>query len=498
MRSKVTQTRRKHQLIDFIWLVIPAITLLGVASYIVGALVLRSNPPALAIQSQSMYPTIPQGDLAVIKSVNTAQLKTGDIIAIKLTPPEQVKYSLPGEIVRRIVKINRINGAEIFTTKGDGNPANDPFSVAKYAVAGEVITSIPVLGYPILFFSSKQGVIFLIATAIILFIYYILGFLEDRRHYAHATAATLQNVMEMVGYVHDAVQQNQSKALEQLTYTRPELQATLDLARQSLSRESFTSNPPTQPLSPEPPTQAKTAPLPDIKDDLQKLLQRSIELKRAAEWADTGELGPEHLRNIFLQAVETIETLLGKVKDSELAPRLQVPSENEHADTVNSESIIDFVPQDNNANSILDADPNQAQSSSDHPENQVIPMPPIEGSNGVADTSFSATISSSDLSNKPSPDLQDGFPINITPVANSESALAQNANGYAFYSPTDDKLLAENESVDIFSNQYSIFELEENDPFDETQPPPHLHIEEPSIIRTPGKRHHRRTIRRRD
>ncbi len=496
MRSKVTKTRRKHKLIDFIWLVLPVITLLAAASYVVGALVLRSNPPALAIQSQAMYPTIPQGDLAIIKSVNTAQLKTGDIIAIKLTPPEQVKYSLPGEIVRRIVKINRINGAEIFTTKGDGNPANDPFSVAKYAVAGEVITSIPVLGYPILFFSSRQGIIFLIATAVILFIYYILGFLEDRRHYAHATAATLQNVMEMVGYVHDAVQQNQSKALEQLTYTRPELQTTLDLARQNLSREAFTSNPPTQPLSPEPPTQAKTAPLPDIKDDLQRLLQRSIELKRAAEWADTGELGPEHLRNIFLQAVETIEALLDKVKDSELAPRLKVPSENEDANSLKTEAIIDFVPQDNNANS--DAGPNQAHSSSDHPENQVIPMPPIEGSIGVADTSFSTTISSSDLSDKPSPDLQDRFAINIAPVANSESTLAQNANGYAFYSPTDDKLLAENESVDIFSNQYSIFELEENDPFDETQQPPHLQIEEPSIIRTPGKRHHRRTIRRRD
>lgn len=498
MRSKTTQAHRKHKLIDFIWLVIPAITLFAVASYIAGALILRSNPPALAIQGHAMYPTIPQGDLAIIKSVNTAQLKSGDIIAIKLTPPEQVKYSLPGEIVRRIVKINHVNGAEIFTTKGDGNPANDPFSVAKYAVAGEVVSSVPALGYPILFFSSRQGIIFLIATAIILFIYYILGFLEDRRHYAHATAATMQNVMEMVGYVHDAVQQNQSKALEQLTYTRPELQATLDLARQSLSKEVPTAGAPIPPFNPEVDTHEKTAPIPDIKEDLQRLLQRSIELKRAAEWASTGDLGPDHLRKIFLRAAETIEVLLSKFNDSELAPSLQESSDNKNTDTLKTDTLVELATQKNNENQIPASEPNPPNSSNGYFESQANSTPSLEDTNRDTDVSSSANVSLSDSTQKQATDVPDRFSADLHPIANSESTSNQNANGYSFYSPTDDKLLTESETVEVFSNQYSIFELDEDDPFDESRPLLHAEIEESSIVRPPGKRHHRRTIRRRD
>lgn len=286
------------------WLVIPTITLLAVASYFVAALTLHANPPVLAIQSQAMQPAINSGDLVLIKAVDISTLRPGDVLAIRLTKPEQIKYSLPSEIVRRIVKITPEHPGEIFVTKGDSNPSDDPFTTTQFAVAGKVIATIPYLGFPILFFSSKQGIIFLIASAIILLVYYILGFLEDRRHYAHATAATIQDVLEMVGHVHDAVQEKQVFSLEQLTHLQPE-----QLKMQSLYREGSARELPA--VAPEPHTDEPS--LPVINDEtrtaLTKLVALSNEFRQAADWTLTGELTGYQLRDLFLQAVTAIEAL---------------------------------------------------------------------------------------------------------------------------------------------------------------------------------------------
>ena len=318
--NKLKRRGLPARFLDFLWLVLPAITLISVAAYFAGALALRTNPPALAIASQAMNPTIKQGDLAIIQGVDARVLKPGEIIAIKLTGPEESKYQLPGEIVRRIVKITRSNNTELFITKGDGNPANDPFSVTPSAISGKVIGSVPLLGFPILFFSSKQGIIFLIATAIILFIYYILGFMEDRRHYAHATAATMQNVLEMVGYVHDAVQENHSVSLEKLAFPGIEFQESppqlnLDVnglfPAFSASKERGLEQPTSQ--------SSQLA----IQDELRKVLEQSIKLREAADWLSTGEISGESISELLGQYATTIEELIAATGDPELLNRLQ-------------------------------------------------------------------------------------------------------------------------------------------------------------------------------
>ena len=311
-------TRRPRRILDFLWLVIPTITLIAVAGYLIGALILRVNPPALAIQSQTMSPAIKQGDLAIIKGVDPRTLKPGQVIAIKLTGPEESKYSLPSEIVRRIVKITRSNGTELFLTRGDGNPANDPFSVTPSAISGRVVGSIPMLGYPILFFSSKHGIIFLIATSIILLIYYILGFMEDRRHYAHATAATMQNVLEMVGYVHDAVQENQTIPLDKFTFpgigfqkSPPRLQLDVqDIQAAPIPQISF---------QPSPIELGKSA----AKEDFYNLLQQCIQLRRVADWLDTGDMDSDKIREILFESVSAIEALIAAIGDPELTALLE-------------------------------------------------------------------------------------------------------------------------------------------------------------------------------
>ncbi|NNN20338.1 MAG: signal peptidase I [Acidimicrobiaceae bacterium] len=311
-------TRRPRRILDFLWLVIPTITLIAVAGYFIGALILRVNPPALAIQSQTMSPAIKQGDLAIIKGVDPRTLKPGQVIAVKLTGPEESKYSLPSEIVRRIVKITRTNGTELFLTRGDGNPANDPFSVTPSAISGKVVESIPMLGYPILFFSSKQGVIFLIATSIILLIYYILGFMEDRRHYAHATAATMQNVLEMVGYVHDAVQENPTIPLNKFTFPGIEFQKSpprLQLDIQDLQAAPAIHDS----IQPSPIEFGKS----DVKEDFYNLIQQCTQLRRVADWLDTGDIDSDKIREVLFESVLAIEALITAIGDPDLISQLE-------------------------------------------------------------------------------------------------------------------------------------------------------------------------------
>ena len=318
-RDKIRNRTRPRRILDFLWLLLPTITLVAVAGYLIGALILRANPPVLAIQSQTMNPTIRQGDLAILRNIDTRLLKPGDIIGIKLTGQEQSKYQLPGEIIRRIVKITRSNNTELFITKGDGNPANDPFSVNPSAVSGKVIGSIPFLGFPILFFSSQQGIIFLIASAIILLIYYILGFLEDRRHYAHATAATMQNVLEMVGYVHDAVQETQSISLERLAF--PGLEFQKSPRRFQLDTEERIAEPWNRPS--EPPSTISNLDLPEVRNKLKDILDQSIQLCQAADWISMGEVDYDSIRELLMQSVLSIQTLLEAIHDPELLAALE-------------------------------------------------------------------------------------------------------------------------------------------------------------------------------
>ena len=318
-RIKTTRRRRSGRLLDFLWLVLPTITLICVAAYFVGALVLRVNPPALAIANQAMTPAIKQGDLAIIQGVDKRTLKPGQVIAIKLTAPEEARYGLPGEIVRRIVKISRSNNTELFLTKGDGNPANDPFSVTPSAISGRVIGAIPLLGYPILFFSSKQGIFFLLATAFILLIYYILGFLEDRRHYAHATAANIQNVLDMVGYVHDAVQENHGLSLEKLVIPGLETKNALpklELDNNEVIHEAADENEKHETIPSSHISELKDNP--ELRKGLKAILLQSIELRQAAEWLSIGDVSTDVMIELMGRSVTAIENLVIAIGDEEL------------------------------------------------------------------------------------------------------------------------------------------------------------------------------------
>lgn len=128
-----------------------------------------------------MRPFLQTGDLVLLHNVNPSTLKTGQVIAVAVNKNDQIKYGLPGEIVHRIIGINHTAGGLTFQTKGDANSGPDVFITYAPDVVGVMTGSIPDLGYPIIFFRSRQGEIFAGVAAFVIVTYFVLGWLDRRR-----------------------------------------------------------------------------------------------------------------------------------------------------------------------------------------------------------------------------------------------------------------------------------------------------------------------------
>lgn len=96
---------------------------------------------AIAIASNSMYPTFERGSVVIIKKVdkNYSSLEVDDIIA----------YQYENRIIaHRIAKITEIDNVRYFYTKGDANESLDNYVVTEDMIMGTINTYIPFLGYP--------------------------------------------------------------------------------------------------------------------------------------------------------------------------------------------------------------------------------------------------------------------------------------------------------------------------------------------------------------
>ena len=113
------------------------------------------------VYTGSMEPALPVGSVVVIKPVDTETLKIGDIICFRLSE------SATTTVTHRISNITD----EGFITKGDANEDPDQWIVKKENVIGEVIFTIPGIGYLGYFVRTPIGFILLIiipATLIII------------------------------------------------------------------------------------------------------------------------------------------------------------------------------------------------------------------------------------------------------------------------------------------------------------------------------------------
>lgn len=184
---------------------LPGLALAAVIAYALGAVVWHANPPVVPVAGVSMRPALQPGDLVVLTGVDPQRLRAGEVVAFAVPGPARSRYGLPGHLVHRIVKVEHTPAGLVFQTKGDANPGPDVFVVPSGDITGRMVTRLPGLGYPLLFFHSRQGLIFLAALAAVVVVYFLLGLLEERRAYVETTAAAMGRVLAEIERLSAAV-----------------------------------------------------------------------------------------------------------------------------------------------------------------------------------------------------------------------------------------------------------------------------------------------------
>lgn len=118
--------------------------------------------PAIVL-SGSMSPLFEAKALIFVKSVDTAELKQGDVICY---------LSDGAAVTHRIESINKENGEVFFITRGDANNAADRLPVYPSQVEGLYIGHISGLGGFVMFMQSTTGMLLFIVLPVLLYLGY--------------------------------------------------------------------------------------------------------------------------------------------------------------------------------------------------------------------------------------------------------------------------------------------------------------------------------------
>ena len=137
----------------------------AVTSFYAAIAIQHANPPVIAVQGSSMRPSLSNGDLALLQGVAPSSLRKDDVIAVAVPSSLQTRDHLPPDVERRIVGIVYTAYGPRFTTEADAISGPNPFEVRPSQILGEVIGSIPLVGYAFLFFGGLPGEIVLALLA---------------------------------------------------------------------------------------------------------------------------------------------------------------------------------------------------------------------------------------------------------------------------------------------------------------------------------------------
>jgi len=148
-----------------------ALTLiLLIVACVVGFLSIRGTMPFMPVFGTSMEPELKAGNMILIEEAAPADIEVGDIIVFTVSPLVREAYNYPPVIAHRVIKVYTRDYVTFFRTKGD-TTGEDPFTVQPQNLKGKVGQQIPYLGFPLLFFQSRQGLIFIIIALTLLAIY---------------------------------------------------------------------------------------------------------------------------------------------------------------------------------------------------------------------------------------------------------------------------------------------------------------------------------------
>ena len=119
------------------------------------------------VMTGSMEDAIMAGDLILDKSVNTDDLKKGDVISF--TDPAGNGVSV---VTHRIVEVTEQGGEKAFRTKGDNNNTEDRELVPASKVLGIYWFRLPGIGKVCMFMQSTAGLCVCVLVPLILFVLY--------------------------------------------------------------------------------------------------------------------------------------------------------------------------------------------------------------------------------------------------------------------------------------------------------------------------------------
>lgn len=131
-----------------------------IAVCVAGFLSIRGVMPFMAIFGSSMEPELQAGNLILVEEVAPSDVEVDDIIVFTIPSAVREYYNYPPVVAHRVIQVRTSEIGITFRTKGD-NTGEDPFTVRPQDLLGQVSDQIPYLGFPLLFFQSQQGLIFI-------------------------------------------------------------------------------------------------------------------------------------------------------------------------------------------------------------------------------------------------------------------------------------------------------------------------------------------------
>lgn len=156
-----------------------------IAIVVAGFLSTRGAMPFLPVFGASMYPTYKAGDLIFTEEASASDIEIGDVIIFSVPSMTRQLYNYPALVAHRVVEKRDTAAGITFRTRGDNTGGQDPFTVRPQDIKGTVGKRIPYLGFPLLFFQSTQGLVFVVIALCLLAIYFYGGEITEGRQIVH-------------------------------------------------------------------------------------------------------------------------------------------------------------------------------------------------------------------------------------------------------------------------------------------------------------------------
>lgn len=140
--------------------------------------------------SGSMETAISTGDLILVKEVDPATLKVGDIIAYR-----EDKETV---ITHRIIELYEDEGQTKFVTKGDNNNTEDRNLVEFSQVEGKFQKRIPKLGNVAMFLQTPTGILVALSIPALIYILYRLSSRRTDKKYEEVKKAEEEKMKQEI------------------------------------------------------------------------------------------------------------------------------------------------------------------------------------------------------------------------------------------------------------------------------------------------------------